>query len=129
MGEFVIFSKFMQIHIKRIYEKAEKTDGVRILIDRLWPRGVTKEKANVDLWLKDAAPSTELRSWFHADKEHSYKKFSTKYEHELEDNKEAIREAIQKKLSESECRITLLTANKDIECSHVPILADFLKHL
>jgi uncharacterized protein YeaO (DUF488 family) len=50
--------------IKRVYEKPEKGDGIRILVDRLWPRGLTKEKAGIDLWLKDIAPSTELRKWF-----------------------------------------------------------------
>ena len=52
------------IFIKRVYEQPEKTDGFRILIDRLWPRGLSKEKAKVDLWLKEIAPSTELRKWF-----------------------------------------------------------------
>ncbi|HEY6915077.1 MAG TPA: DUF488 family protein, partial [Paludibacter sp.] len=50
--------------IKRVYEKPEMEDGLRILVDRLWPRGLTKEKAHVDLWLKDIAPTTELRKWF-----------------------------------------------------------------
>jgi len=54
----------MKIQIKRVYEKPSKADGMRILVDRLWPRGITKEKAGVDLWLKDIAPSTELRKWF-----------------------------------------------------------------
>ena len=54
----------MDIRIKRAYEKASRTDGYRILVDRLWPRGVSKEKAQVKLWLKDLAPSTELREWF-----------------------------------------------------------------
>ncbi len=54
----------MKIKIKRIYEKADKEDGFRILVDRLWPRGFTKENAAVDLWLKEIAPTTELRKWF-----------------------------------------------------------------
>ena len=54
----------MKISIKRVYEEPNKDDGKRILIDRLWPRGLTKEKAKVDLWFKDIAPSTELRQWF-----------------------------------------------------------------
>jgi len=57
----------MNVRIKRIYEKPDKQDGFRILVDRLWPRGFTKEKAVVDLWLKDIAPSTELRKWFNHD--------------------------------------------------------------
>jgi uncharacterized protein YeaO (DUF488 family) len=59
----------MNIKIKRVYEKPEKSDGFRILVDRLWPRGLTKEKAALDLWLKDIAPTTELRKWFNHDPE------------------------------------------------------------
>jgi uncharacterized protein YeaO (DUF488 family) len=55
------------IKIKRIYEKYEKSDGYRMLVDRLWPRGVSKEKAKLDIWFKDIAPSTELRKWFDHD--------------------------------------------------------------
>ena len=54
----------MSIRIKRVYEEPDADDGTRILVDRLWPRGLTKEKARVDLWLKDVAPSTDLRKWF-----------------------------------------------------------------
>ena len=54
----------MSIRIKRVYEEPDADDGTRILVDRLWPRGLTKEKARVDLWLKDVAPSTNLRKWF-----------------------------------------------------------------
>ena len=57
----------MIVKLKRVYEKPERTDGTRILVDRLWPRGLTKEKAAVDLWLKEVAPSTELRKWFRHD--------------------------------------------------------------
>ena len=59
----------MKIKIKRVYEEPAKDDGMRILVDRLWPRGLTKQKADVDLWLKDIAPSTELRKWFGHDPE------------------------------------------------------------
>lgn len=59
----------MNINIKRVYEKPDKADGFRILVDRLWPRGVTKEKAALDLWLKEIAPTTELRKWFNHDLE------------------------------------------------------------
>ena len=57
----------MKIHLKRIYEDPAEVDGFRILVDRLWPRGVSKEKANLDIWLKEIAPSTELRKWFNHD--------------------------------------------------------------
>lgn len=77
----------MDIKIKRVYEKPDKTDGFRILVDRLWPRGLTKEKAAIDLWLKDIAPSKELRKWFNHEPE-KWKGFIKKYEVELKENKE-----------------------------------------
>lgn len=75
----------MSISIKRVYEQPSKTDGQRILIDRLWPRGLTKEKARVDLWLKNIAPSTELRKWFGHDPE-KWSEFCKRYTSELDAN-------------------------------------------
>jgi uncharacterized protein YeaO (DUF488 family) len=75
--------------IKRVYEKPEKGDGIRILVDRLWPRGLTKEKAGIDLWLKDIAPSTELRKWFDHDLE-KWKEFRKRYSDELKKNEEQV---------------------------------------
>lgn len=75
----------MQISIKRIYEKPSKTDGRRILVDRVWPRGVKKEQARIDLWLKDIAPSTELRKWFGHDPE-KWDEFRKRYRSELKNN-------------------------------------------
>ena len=72
----------MAVRIKRVYEPAEKADGYRILIDRLWPRGMAKEKAHVDKWLKEVAPSTALRKWFNHDPE-KWRQFCTKYRAEL----------------------------------------------
>jgi uncharacterized protein YeaO (DUF488 family) len=75
--------------IKRVYESPAKDDGTRILIDRLWPRGLTKEKAAIDLWLKDIAPSTELRKWFGHDPK-KWNAFQKRYRQELEENKETV---------------------------------------
>lgn len=72
----------MGISLKRAYEPAAESDGTRILIDRLWPRGVTKAKARIDLWLKDVAPSTELRKWFGHDPD-KWPEFQKKYRAEL----------------------------------------------
>ena len=77
----------MKIKIKRVYEKPDKEDGLRILVDRLWPRGLTKQKAKVDLWLKDIAPSTELRKWFAHDPG-KWKDFIKKYKQELHEKGE-----------------------------------------
>lgn len=71
--------KTMDIHIKRIYEKADPSDGKRILVDRLWSRGISKENAHLDLWLKEVAPSTELRKWFHAATPDHWEEFKQRY--------------------------------------------------
>lgn len=75
----------MKVKIKRVYEQPIQEDGKRILIDRLWPRGLTKEKAKVDLWLKDIAPSTELRQWFNHEPA-KWPEFQTRYIEELNGN-------------------------------------------
>jgi len=77
------------IKLKRVYEQPDKNDGFRVLIDRLWPRGLTKEKAKVDLWLKDIAPSTELRKWFGHDPA-KWDEFKKRYCEELKLNKDAV---------------------------------------
>src|SRR5215211_2263252 len=79
----------MTIKIKRAYEQADQEDGVRILVDRLWPRGLTKEKASINLWLKDIAPSTELRQWFGHDPT-KWEEFKQRYLDELKENDEQI---------------------------------------
>ena len=79
----------MNIRIKRAYERPDKEDGTRILVDRLWPRGLTKDKAKIDLWLKEVAPSTELRKWFAHDPA-KWAEFQTRYRKELRKNKEQL---------------------------------------
>ncbi|MFA7141752.1 MAG: DUF488 family protein, partial [Candidatus Paceibacterota bacterium] len=74
------------IKLKRIYNKAEKDDGFRVLVDRLWPRGVSKEEAKLGLWLKEIAPSNDLREWFHHDPK-KWKEFKEKYKKEVLENK------------------------------------------
>lgn len=75
----------MLLGIKRIYDKAEITDGKRVLIDRLWPRGVKKSTANMDIWLKDVAPSDDLRKWFNHEPE-KWEEFRKRYKKEIDDN-------------------------------------------
>lgn len=111
----------MNIKIKRVYEKPEKEDGFRILVDRLWPRGLTKEKADLDLWLKEIAPSTELRKWFGHEPE-KWKEFKKKYRKELKENKEAVsilKEHLKGPLS-------LLYAAKDEEHNEALVLKNYL---
>jgi uncharacterized protein YeaO (DUF488 family) len=115
----------MAIRIKRIYDKAAKTDGPRVLVDRLWPRGITKAEARVTSWAKELAPSGELRKWFHEDREGRFKEFERRYRAELRAKKAAIRA----QMKEYGGSYTLLTAAKDTEHSHVPVLAAFLRKI
>jgi uncharacterized protein YeaO (DUF488 family) len=106
------------ITIKRVYEKSEKTDGYRILIDRLWPRGFTKEKANIDKWLKEIAPSTELRKWFDHDPE-KWVSFQHKYETEIKNNTEAA-DVIKEQLKKG--KVCFVYAAKDEEHNDAVVL-------
>lgn len=100
------------IRLKRVFEAASDDDGFRLLVDRLWPRGVSKEKARVDLWLKDVAPSNELRKWFGHDPE-KWDEFCKKYAAELEHNPEAVAEL--KRLVKEHKKVTFLYGAKDEE--------------
>ncbi len=111
------------IKIKRIYEKPTKEDGYRILVDRLWPRGLTKEKADIDIWLKEIAPSTDLRKWFAHDR-NKWKKFAGKYKRELKNNAELINKI--KQLEKEKGNITLLYSAKDEEYNDAVVLKSIL---
>ncbi|WP_336166544.1 DUF488 domain-containing protein [Acinetobacter sp. 161(2023)] len=112
----------MDIHIKRIYENADPSDGKRILVDRLWSRGVSKENAHLDLWLKEVAPSTELRKWFHAATPDHWEEFKQYYLEELETNL-AVKE-LQEVASKH--KVTLLYSAKDVGNNHAIILKEYL---
>ena len=112
----------MNIKVKRVYEKPNAKDGFRILVDRLWPRGLTKEKAAADLWLKDIAPSTELRKWFNHDPE-KWKEFQKKYQKELEENKEVV-SVLKEHVKQGP--VTLLYAAKDETHNEALVLKDFI---
>lgn len=99
------------IKIKRVYEKASKTDGFRILVDRLWPRGLTKSEAKIDLWLKEIAPSNELRKWYHQNPD-EWDAFSKKYLSEIK-NKNELLEQI-KKLEKEKSVVTLVFSSKNL---------------
>jgi len=83
------------VRLKRVYDKPSKQDGVRILVERLWPRGLTKEKARIDLWLKEIAPSDGLRKWFGHDPD-KWNDFRKRYEAELKKKKEPLDQLRQK---------------------------------
>lgn len=111
-----------QVQIKRIYDKYEKTDGYRVLIDRLWPRGISKENAHLDAWMKDLAPSTDLRKWFDH-KEERFEGFTKKYELELKDNKNDLEELLS---LANERIVTLLYGAKDQERNQAVVLQQVL---
>ncbi len=113
----------MNIQIKRVYADAAPEDGRRILIDRLWPRGLTKEEAKIDLWLKDLAPSGELREWFGHDPE-KWTGFRERYTKELEANDTAVSQLRSELKAE---RATLLYGAKDEEHNNAVVLKDFLE--
>jgi uncharacterized protein YeaO (DUF488 family) len=108
--------------LKRAYESSAPSDGKRILVDRLWPRGVSKDRAALDLWLKDVAPSTELRKWFAHDPA-KWPEFVTRYQAELAHN-EALSEL---KALASEGDITLVYAAKDEEHNEAQVLKGILE--
>jgi uncharacterized protein YeaO (DUF488 family) len=112
------------INIKRIYKPAEKTDGFRILVDRLWPRGISKEAAHLDLWLKEIAPSTELRKWFHSsDTADRWDEFKAKYLIELKQN-DAVKELLN--IINNNQTVSLLYAVPDEDHNHALILKEFI---
>ncbi len=108
---------------KRVYEEPVKGDGFRILVDRLWPRGLSKDRARIDLWLKEVAPSGALRKWFGHDRTR-WQEFKRRYVKELADKKEAI-EPIVKKASKG--TVTLLYGAKDEECNNAVALQELKK--
>jgi uncharacterized protein YeaO (DUF488 family) len=112
------------IKIKRVYESSATEDGFRALVDRLWPRGLTKEKAHVDLWMKEIAPSDELRKWFHH-KERNWGEFVKKYKAELAGKKDLLSQL--KKLHKEHKTITLLYGSKDEQQNQAVVLADLLR--
>lgn len=113
----------MSISIKRVYEIPDSTDGTRVLVDRLWPRGIAKEEAKIDLWLKDVAPSTELRKWFGHDPE-KWSDFIGRYRAELENNS-ALAELY--KLSRNG-KVTLIYAAKDEIHNNAAALRCIISH-
>lgn len=111
------------IRIKRIYDQLGDDDGYRILIDRLWPRGISKENAHVDLWLKEIAPSTELRKWFQHDPA-KWEEFGGRYRKELSGEKEQLNRI--KELEKKHKQVTLLYAGKDEAHTHALVLLEEL---
>jgi uncharacterized protein YeaO (DUF488 family) len=121
----MIISWERMIKVKRIYDHADREDGFRILVDRLWPRGVSKDKAKIDLWLKEVAPSDDLCNWFSHDPE-KWEDFKKKYALELRGKTELIRKIRQAEKDRG--TVTLLYSAKDQEHNQAVALNDFLKN-
>lgn len=115
----------MPIATKRIYQAVSKQDGTRILLDRIWPRGIKKADAQIDLWPKDLTPSTELRKWFHEDTERHWPEFQQRYRQELQQHLDAVEEIRQLAQKGS---ITLLTAAENEQHNHLQVFKQLLEH-
>ncbi|MDR2921264.1 MAG: DUF488 family protein [Tannerella sp.] len=116
-----------KIQIKRVYDPDSKADGFRVLVDKLWPRGVKKENLHYDYWAKEIAPSTALRQWFHQDQGKHWTEFREKYIHELNESPDAGHFLDEIKRKEI---VTLLYASKNGKENHALVLQEYLtKHL
>ncbi|CAN5855073.1 DUF488 domain-containing protein [soil metagenome] len=113
----------MPIRLKRIYEAPAKADGYRVLVDRMWPRGISKDDAKVDLWLKEIAPSSELRKWFAHDPE-KWDEFKRRYFRELEGHPQNCNQLAGKATKST---VTLLFAAKDVQFNNAAALKEYLE--
>ena len=117
-------AKTAHVQVRRAYDPPEAEDGQRVLVDRLWPRGLSKERARLDDWCKDVAPSNELRKWYRHDPDR-YAEFARRYRVELGDTERAAALARLQELAR-QGRLTLLTATKRSEISEAAVLAELL---
>jgi len=113
----------MSVNIKRVYGPPDKDDGYRVLVDRLWPRGLTKEKAQINEWAKDIAPTNELRKWFHQN-ETQWDEFQKKYIAYLSENKEKVEPLVLKARKE---KLTLLYASKKLQLNNASVLKEYIE--
>ena len=114
-----------QVQVRRVYDPPEDDDGQRVLVDRLWPRGMSKQRAELADWCKQIAPSTELRKWYDHDPER-YEEFARRYRTELDEPERAAALARLRELA-GQGRLTLLTAAKRSDISEATVLADLLE--
>lgn len=112
------------LKVKRIYESPEKSDGFRVLVDRLWPRGISKDRAHLDLWLKEIAPSDALRKWFHHDPS-KWTEFAAEYRKELAGRKDLVQQL--RKIEADHGDVTLLYSAHDPEHNQAVALRQIVK--
>jgi uncharacterized protein YeaO (DUF488 family) len=120
----LVLRDFVMIRIKRIYEEVAGKDGFRILVDRLWPRGIKKETAEIDLWLKEVAPSNELRKWFSHDPG-KWEEFKKKYAKELLAKRELLKKI--RRIEKEKGTVTLLYSARDVEHNNAVALKAVLE--
>jgi uncharacterized protein YeaO (DUF488 family) len=118
--------KKLRVQVRRAYDAPERGDGTRVLVDRLWPRGLAKAKADLDEWCKEVAPSTELRKWYSHDPAR-FKEFTRRYHAELKQAARSDALAHLRELAKGGT-LTLLTATKQPEISEAEVLAEMLRH-
>ena len=116
----------LSVALKRAYDEPAASDGTRVLVERLWPRGLSKERAHSDLWLKEVAPSTELRKWYNHDVQ-KFQEFRRRYEAELQ-SEPAQKGLAQLREIAKQGQLTLILAARDIEHSSAAILRELLLH-
>ena len=114
----------MPIRLKRVYETPDEADGYRVLVDRLWPRGVKKEEARIDIWLREMAPSSGLRTWFGHDAE-KWDEFKRRYFSELERHPELVKELMEKAQAGM---VTLVFSSKEERFNNAVALKEYLEH-
>lgn len=113
------------IKVRRVYEAPSRRDGYRVLVDRLWPRGIAKDEADLDEWCKAAAPSSELRKWYGHDPDR-FKEFKRRYQAELKKGEAAAESRHLRELAQHRT-LTLVTATKELEISGAGVLAEYLQ--
>jgi uncharacterized protein YeaO (DUF488 family) len=113
----------MPVRIKRVYDKAESADGLRVLVDRLWPRGVSREKAGIDRWLKEISPSNQLRAWYGHDPAR-WEEFKARYFRELEQHVEVIKELAGQARAGT---VTLLYSSTEKRINNAAALKEYLE--
>ncbi|PYJ58742.1 MAG: hypothetical protein DME74_13850 [Verrucomicrobia bacterium] len=115
----------MGVRVKRVYDQPAKADGYRMLVDRLWPRGLKKSEARIDEWLREIAPSTALRKWFKHDPD-KWKEFKKKYSAELDDHREQVEKLVREARKRT---ITLLFSARDTEHNNAVALKEYIEQL
>lgn len=113
----------MKIQVKRVYDKVDAEDGIRILVDRLWPRGLSKERAKIDSWIKEIAPSNELRKWFNHEPD-KWAEFKSRYNSELESNRELVKKIY---LNMGDDKVTFLFSSNERQFNNAHALKEYFE--